>query len=128
MRFSFLSKLVFVPNEQGELASLDQTAAIPLEVLADMPSADYGSAMIQMLLTFITILVLLVASFWFIRRLIQNRLQKGVGDQEIHILEKRMISPKTMLYLIEVDNKKILLAESHLEVRKLETFSLPLDS
>ncbi len=128
MRFLLLSKLVFVPDEQGELASLDQAVSAPAAVLSDMPAAEYGTAIIQMLLTFVALIVLLGVSFWFIRRLIQNRLQKGVGDQEIHILEKRMISPKTMLYLVEVDNKKILLAESHLEVRKLETFSLPLDS
>lgn len=30
-----------------------------------------------------------------------------------------MISPKTMLYVIEVEGKRILVAESHLEVRPI---------
>ena len=30
-----------------------------------------------------------------------------------------MISAKTMLYLVEVESQKILLAESHLEIRRL---------
>ncbi|HAB99845.1 MAG TPA: hypothetical protein DCE71_08495 [Parachlamydiales bacterium] len=86
------------------------------------PPPNYGFAIAQMLLTFTAVIILLFVSFWFLRRLIQNRLQKGVGDQAIQILEKRMISPKTMLYWIEVDNKKILIAESHLEVRKIESY------
>ncbi len=93
-----------------------------LTPLSDSPPPNYGFAIAQMLLTFTAIIVLLFVSFWFLRRLIQNRLQKGVGDQAIQILEKRMISPKTMLYWIEVDNKKILIAESHLEVRKIESY------
>ncbi|MBX9745057.1 MAG: flagellar biosynthetic protein FliO [Chlamydiales bacterium] len=85
-------------------------------------TTNYGSAIAHMLLTFTAVIVLLFVSFWFLRRLIQNRLQKGGGDQAIQILEKRMISPKTMLYWIEVDGKKILIAESHLEVRKIESY------
>ena len=86
---------------------------------------SYGGAIVRMLLTFSAVIALLFVSFWFLRRLIQNRLQKGVGTQAIHILEKRMISPKTMLYWLEVDNKKILIAESHLEVRKIESYVIP---
>ncbi len=48
---------------------------------------------------------------------------KRVGSQSIQILEKRMISPKTMLYLIEAEGKQILIAESQLEVKRLESFS-----
>ena len=35
-----------------------------------------------------------------------------------------MISPKTVLYLIEVDHKRILVAESHLEIKRLEGFEI----
>ena len=119
MLFTILTKLVYVPGEQGELSA----AAENLDTAIEAPGVDYGSAIAQMLLTFFAIIALLFVSFWFLRRLIQNRLQKGVGDQAIQIIEKRMISPKTMLYIIEVDGKKTLIAESHLEIKKLETYS-----
>ncbi len=116
-----IAATVFVPDENGELTA--STPPASLETLTELPPGDYGAALVKMLLTLIALAVLLFLSFWFLRRLIQQRMQKGVGTQSIQILEKRMISPKTMLYLIEVDNKKILLAESHLEVKRLESFT-----
>ncbi len=39
--------------------------------------------------------------------------------KNIKILEKRPLSAKSMLYLIEIDGKKAIISESTLEVRKL---------
>jgi flagellar biogenesis protein FliO len=86
------------------------------------PPTDLGMTLVKMLISLLALALLLFASYWFLKRLIQNRLQKGVGRQSIEIVEKRMISPKTMLYLVQVENKKILFAESHLEVKALDTF------
>lgn len=101
-----------VPNEQSELEALHQATS-------QIPTGDLGAAFAKMLLSLVVIVLLLLVSYWFLKRLIQNRLQKGVGDASIHILEKRMLSPKTMLYLVEIDQKKILLAESQLEIKRL---------
>ncbi len=111
---------IYIPDEQGEITALD--AAANIAQTAAFQPGDLSAAFAKMLITLIVLVVLLFASYWFLRRLIQNRLQKGVGHSSIQILEKRMISPKTMLYLIEVDQKKILLAESHLEIKRLEGF------
>ena len=111
--------VVFVPDDKGDLVALAGKVA---EAAPPMPPTDIGMTLIKMLLSLLAIALLLFVSYWFLKRLIQNRLQRGVGKQSIEILEKRMISPKTMLYLIQVENKKILFAESHLEVKTLETF------
>ena len=119
----FLRLLAELPIE-GENASDALALCGSVQTTAqDAAPGSYGSAIIQMLLTLTAIIVLLFLSFWFIRRLIHNRLHRGGGEQAIHILEKRMISPKTILYWIEVDNKKILISESQLEVRRLESFA-----
>jgi len=117
----FFADSVFIPDEQGNLMA---TATSVAEVVSPMPPTDLGMALIKMFLTLLALIALLFASYWFLRRLIQNRLQKGVGKQSIEILEKRMISPKTMLYIIRVQNKNILLAESHLEIKNLENFPI----
>jgi len=39
----------------------------------------------------------------------------------IKILEKRALSPKSMLYLIEVGGKPFVISESQLEVRLVQT-------
>lgn len=113
---------VYVPDEKGELTALDQ---IVTESVSKMPTGDLGAAFAKMFLSLVALVILLFVSYWFIKRLIQNRLQKGVGDAAIQILEKRMISPKTVLYLIEVEKKKVLIAESQLEIKRLESFELP---
>jgi flagellar protein FliO/FliZ len=87
---------------------------------APMPSpGDYGTAFMQMFFTLIAVVLLLWVTVWFLRNLIQKRLQRGSNAPSIQILEKRMLSTKSVLYLVEVEGKKILIAESHLEVRPI---------
>ncbi len=121
------ANIVLIPDEKGNLA--ENVPAAAMEAIAQSaqmaPSVapgDFGATFIKMICTMVAIIVLLFFTVWFLRRLIQQRMQKGVGIQSIQILEKRMISPKTMLYLIEAEKKKILIAESHLEIKRLETF------
>ena len=122
MLYTLLTKLVFVPNEEGEIAAAGLVEALPLAA-AEVPVTDFGATIGKILFTFAALIALLFATFWFLRRLIQNRLQKGGGDAAIQVLEKRMISPKTMLYLVEIEGKKIVFAESHLEIRRLDATS-----
>lgn len=121
MFFWILANKILSPAEEGILSPLVE--AEPLQEMAPMAPGELGLAFTKMLFTFVVLIALLFATYWFIRRLIQQRLQKGVGAPSIQILEKRMISAKTTLYLVEVENKKVLLAESHLEVKRLESFS-----
>lgn len=121
----FFADAVFVPDEKGDLVALLSPIA---EAVAPLPPNDMVGTLVKMVLTFVALIALLFVTYWFLRRLIQNRMHRGVGQQAIQILEKRMISQKTMLYLIQVENKKILFAESHLEVKALESFSAPLEA
>lgn len=102
--------------------SLSTENSPSFEAMHELSPGDLGAAFVKMLLTLLALIALLVGSLWLLRRLLQQRLQKGTGNQAIQVLEKKMISPKTMLYLVEVEGKKVLLAESHLEVRKLQDF------
>lgn len=110
---------VFVPDENGELSALQTTIETSVETAQQLPPTDYGAAIFKMFFSLIVVVIVLYGTLWFLRRLVQNRLQRGTGAQSIQVLEKRMLSPKTMLYLVEIDNKKVLLAESHLEIKKI---------
>lgn len=114
---------IFVPNDAGDLTALSGPITSAAAAAPTLPT-DVGMALIKMLLTVIALIALLCATYWFLKRLVRLRLSKGVGKQSIEILEKKMISAKTMLYLVQVENKKILLAESHLEIKGLERFSI----
>jgi flagellar biogenesis protein FliO len=91
---------------------------------AALPSLEYSSGgyaltFLKGSLTLIALIILLGATVWFLRRLIQQRWRRNGGVESIHLLEKKMISPKTTLYLLEVEGKKIIIAESQLEIRNL---------
>jgi flagellar biogenesis protein FliO len=117
----FFGDAVFIPDDKGDLVALAGSLA---ETAVPLAPPDLGTSLFKMLISLLALVLLLIASYWFLKKLIQGRLQKGVGSQSIEILEKRMISTKTMLYLIQVENKKILFAESHLEVKPLESFPI----
>lgn len=117
MNLSLLSNLL--NTSTSLIAEID-----PLDGVTSAPPADLGSTFIKMMLTFGVLILLLFGTYWFIRRLVQMRLQRGIGTASIQIIEKKMISAKTMLYLIEVENKKVLIAESQLEIKRIESFDL----
>lgn len=82
-------------------------------------SGGYALTFLKGSLTLIALIILLGATVWLLRRWVQQRIRRNGGIESIHLLEKKMISPKTMLYLLEVEGKKIVIAESQLEIRNL---------
>jgi flagellar protein FliO/FliZ len=111
---------IFVPDETGALAQASETSQEAIFQSANnLPPGDYGLAFVKMFLTLLVLIALFGVTIWFVKRLIRAKLERGAGTQMIEILEKKMISPKTMLYVVEVEGKKILLAESQIEVRPL---------
>jgi len=119
MIFHLLAKVVYSADADGNAIDPGPIQELPLP---DLPQGDYGVAFVKMFLTLIVLVLLLVGTLWFLRRLCRSRLQKNGGEQGIQILEKRMLSTKSILYLVEVEGKKVLLAESQHEIRRLQTW------
>lgn len=97
-----------------------------LQIPAPLPSSEemttsYESAFVRMLVTLLGILFLVFATFWILRRLGGGKFKLG-SSRTINVVEKRSLSPKSMLYIVEIGNKKILISESQAEVRALTTF------
>lgn len=91
-----------------------------------LPSSDemthsYQGAFIKMLVTLLGLIFLVFATVWTLRRLGKGKFKFGSG-QMIHIIERRAVSPKTMLYIVQIGNRKVLISESQLEVRSLSTY------
>jgi flagellar biogenesis protein FliO len=105
----------------------------PLFALADGPpgtqtfqpevppqAITYEQTFGKMLLILFLLVAFVVIVVWLLRRITQGKFRFG-GSSTIQIIERRNLSPKTMLYLIEVRGKPILISESQLEVRPLTT-------
>ena len=53
------------------------------------------------------------------KRITTVRYSTGNQTSHMKIIERRAISPKTVLYLVQIGDKKIVLGESQLEIKRL---------
>ena len=121
------NKAAAFPEEQMQTTPAPQPtpAQSASEAPAPLPSAEemtqsYENAFLRMIVTLLALLVLVFATFWILRRLSGGKFKLG-SSRSINVLEKRVLSPKSILYIVEVGNKKILISESQAEVRALST-------
>jgi|GEM_PF-1705230 len=91
------------------------------ENLDDLFDGDYASTFKRMVVSLVTLIALVAISFYLIKRIMNKRYRGAPETAGIKILEKKALSPKSMLYLVEIDQEKVLISESHLEVRPLQT-------
>jgi len=87
-----------------------------------VPSPSYEATFWKMILVLVGMVVFLFFAVFLIKKIFSSRFQGGSALRVIKIMEKRPLSPKTMLYLVEVGKNKILIAESQNEVRRLMNF------
>lgn len=80
---------------------------------------SYKGAFTKMMVTLLALVVLIVISVWMLRRISQGRFRQMNSGRSIKVLERRPLSPKSALYIVEVGNKKVVIAESQLEVRAI---------
>lgn len=84
---------------------------------------SYATSFTRMIISLLAIMGLLVITFWVLKRVIKHRSTYANSMQAIKILEKRVLSPKSVLYLVEFDGEKVLISESQLEVRALQSIT-----
>jgi flagellar biogenesis protein FliO len=95
----------------------------PLPSSSEMTNS-YEGAFVRMLVTLLGLVFLVFATFWILRRLGKGKFSMGAG-KTIAVMEKKSLSPKTMLYIVEIEGKRVLISESQVEVRALTTVELP---
>ncbi len=117
-----------VKDQTPPPAKTDETPASENDEECPPPSADvhkatesYETAFIKTIVVLVGLLVLIILTVWMFRRISNGRIRGMNVLKSVKILEKRPLSPKSMLYLIEVGGKQVLIAESQLEVRNLAT-------
>lgn len=84
----------------------------------------YEGAFLKMILVLLLLLFVIFFGIWIVRRLSRSRLRMFKEPKHIRIIDRRPLSAKTALYLVEVGDKRVLVAESQLEVKGLATTEL----
>lgn len=116
------------PKELEKKPEMEQV--VPKEEKApeyDLNTGAYENAFIKTILVLIGLLALVILTIWMFRKMSHSRVKQMNHLRTIKVIEKRPLSPKSMLYLIEVSGKQILLSESQLEVRSITSldYSIP---
>lgn len=114
------------------MAPMDPSTApnTTLDTAPEVPSAvpgvspidmlpGYEGAFLKMFLALIALIVGIFFTVWLLKKLSQGKWSQGNSNRAIKIIEKRPLSPKTMLYIIDVDGQQSVIAESQLEVKHL---------
>ena len=104
---------------------LETTTAAPIPPTDVIPG--YEGTFLKMFLTLLALVVGIFLMIWTLRRMSQGKWGKNQSGRSIRIVERQPLSPKTMLYVIEIGGKQTVIAESQLEVRPLLTLDEVID-
>lgn len=80
--------------------------------LLENQGMDFTKELLHMAISLLLILGLIFATVIFLKKFMASRGKHMNKNTEIKILEKRALHQKASLYLIEVENKKILISDS----------------
>jgi flagellar biosynthetic protein FliO len=94
------------------IASLQEGADASLPGAIGPPEYSFGGQFLKMILTLAAFVALLLAIGWVYRKLGLKRALFGNAHAMIQILERRALSAKTALYLIEVDGRRLIVGDS----------------
>ena len=110
-------------QEQTPSATSEKTPSQPEEGFFDKVEApvSYQGAFMKMILTLLGLIVLIVVTVWMLRRISHGRLKQMNYGRSIKVLERRPLSSKSVLYLVDISGKKVVIAESQVEVRAITT-------
>lgn len=105
----------------------NQTTQAPknyLDIKVDDKEGDrFFSEFINMLMTLGLIVAIILIATWFLKKMVSSRMEQMNTTSIIKVVEKRMLTPRTSIYLIDVKGDGFILAESNNGVTSLGTFN-----
>lgn len=119
----FFSALFSEPKIQSFTVDKDKQLIVENENDKQMGSEtqyqepQFQKVFLKMIVYLVLFIILSFATIWSLKRMGRSKLALANSNKAIKILEKRMLSPKSAIYLIELDGKKILVSESHLDMK-----------
>jgi flagellar protein FliO/FliZ len=91
-----------------ELPSLEE-----LEKQGDGTSGHFMSQLMSMVSSLLLVLAILLVLAWVLRRMVHTRVEQANVTSVVKVIERRVISPKATLYLLDVFGKRLLIGETH---------------
>lgn len=102
----------------------------PLEEFIKEPDPDtnrFLSEFVSMMATLGLLIGLILIVAWFLKRMVNTRQEQANTTSIIKVIERRSLSPKSAVYLLEVEGKSLLIAESPNGITRLADYDTPED-
>jgi flagellar biogenesis protein FliO len=74
-------------------------------------NSRFFSELLSMLATLGLVVAFLIAAAWILRRIMNTRIEQMNAGSRIKVVERRTLSPKSALYLVEIEEKLFLITE-----------------
>lgn len=106
----------------------DHGFTFPLEELMETPDKHNDRFYVEffnMLATLGLVIAIILIAAWLLRRLLNTRLEQINTTSIIKIVERRALSPKSAVYLLEIYDKIMVVAETQNGITQLGEFSIP---
>ena len=117
-----------VSNQQStdhSPSNIDVFEEIRKEESAEKQSPDhFFHEFLNMLATLGLLVALILGASWFLKRMATSRMQQINANSTIKILEKRSLSPKAVVYVIEIHDKTFYVAETPSGITLLDKVSV----
>lgn len=101
---------------QQENMPFQESSADSLSISKELVPLPSSASFTRMWVTVAATLLLLFGTLWLLRRFKTGHFKKFGNSSTLNIIEKRTLSPKTLLYIVEMNNKRLLISESQVEV------------
>lgn len=88
---------------------------------------NYWSELVNMLLTLGIVIGIILFSVWMLKRMSRAKWKQFGNLQHIRVIERRALSPKTSLYLVEILGKGIVVGDSPSGLSLVKEFSDEID-
>lgn len=93
------------------------------ENVVDDETTHFFNEFIKMLGTLGLLIAVMLVSSWVLKGMLNKQKQKIISSDSIKVLERCQLSHSGFIYLIEVDNKTLLIGESPQSINLITTLS-----
>lgn len=114
-----------VPDTSSNQAQQSKPPKNYFDIKADEKEGDrFIGEFMNMLTTLGLIVAIILIATWFLKKMVNSRIQQMNTVSLIKIVERRTLSPKTSLYLVDIHGRGFILSESINGVTSLGNFDV----
>lgn len=93
------------------------------ETIIEEQTYNYWGEFVNMLFTLAFVIILIIVSVWFLKKIMRSRVKSLNLSNGIKILERRPLGPKASLYLVDVLGKGLVISDSPSGVQLISEFT-----